>query len=957
MVPGPARRVIYEASAWKVDLARRELLAHGEPVPIGARALEIIEVLLQASGELVSKEEIMARVWPGAIVEESTLQVHVSAIRKALGPDRGMLKTTSRRGYRLLGPWNVRHDDPPTPAVDPELAHTLAQSFQTNLPIAASELVGRDAAVQHLLDLLSAYRVVTLTGTGGIGKTVLALEVARRMFPTFKGDVWFVELVSLSDPRLVPSTLAGVVGLKVGGEVVAPEIVARSIGGKKLLFVLDGCEHVIDAAAKLAETLMQLCPRASVLATSREVLRIDGEYLYQVPALEVPPEHQAETDKVLRHSAVQLFLARTMALRQDYSPQGEDISVIGATCRRLDGIPLAIEFAAAGAAALGLHQVASRLDDRFALLTGGRRTALPRHRTLRATLDWSYDLLPEPEASLLRRLAVFVGDFSLNAAIAVACDIPAESIAEYIVNLVAKSLIVADLRDELTRYRLLDTTRLHALEKLRGSNEHREASHRHAEYYRDLLAKAEAESESMPQAGWLAIYRRHIGNVRVALDWAFSPEGDASMGVTLTAAAAVLWSQLSLMDECRRRGAQSLALIDNGTRVDARDLMKLYMAFAAASFLTDGPRPEVGVAWAGALKIAKELGDDDYRLRALWGIYAHNFINRDYHTASALAAEFREVALRMGRSNDAAKGDRLMGGPLHCLGDQIRARPHFERAIAGYRQPELGLNTVRYQYDERVNARSYLARILWLQGYADQSIELAVDAVNIAETLDHPTTLTFALVQAACPLALFVGDITAADQFVAQLLDLSIKHAMANWNSWAAAFAGLLSIRRGEIVNGAKMLREALSRHPAYWFQLHYFALLAELAAAEGAAGDPVLGLETIADALALAERTGERWCIAELLRVKGGLFLLKNSSGHEVAEAQFRLAQEWAKRQGALSFELRAMMSLAELRLQQGRGTEAQPLLAEVYDRFSEGFATGDLRAAKTLLHRLNQL
>jgi len=304
-----------------------------------------------------------------------------------------MLKTAFGRGYRLLGAWTIRQEGS---SADPVVLQIVPPTaFATNFPSASFDLIGRTAAVLHLLDFLSAYRVVTLTGPGGIGKSVLALEVARTLFPAFGGDAWLVELASLSDPDLVPSAVTGVLGLKLGGDEISAESVARAIGGERLLLVLDNCEHVIDGAAQLVEKMVRVCPRTTVLATSREALRIEGECVYRVPPLEVPSEHWEEPSDVLGLSAVELLVARMRELDSGFSPDSDGLAAIAAICRHLDGIPLAIEFAATRAAALGLEQVASRLDDRFTLLTGGRRTALPRHRTLRAMLDWSYELLPD----------------------------------------------------------------------------------------------------------------------------------------------------------------------------------------------------------------------------------------------------------------------------------------------------------------------------------------------------------------------------------------------------------------------------------------------------------------------------------------------------------------------------------------------------------------------------------
>src|ERR1700730_12586079 len=495
-VRGQGRQLVYESGEWEVDLARRELRARGVPVPIGGRAFEIIEVLVQSAGELVPKNDLSARIWPGAIVEDNTLQFHISAIRRALGSDREILKTASGRAYRLLGAWTSRESTSSVDSMDLEPMRSPAEPFQTNLPAAASELVGRTNAVQHLRGLLSAYRVVTLTGPGGIGKTRLAFEVARGLFPSFQGDVRLVELVSLSDPGLVPSAVAGGLSLKLGGDEISAECVARAIGAQRLLLVLDNCEHVIDAAARLAETIVRMCPRTTILATSREILKIEGEHVYRVPPLDVPSQHE-EPDDILGRSAVQLFIAATRAVHSDFSPNGENLPAIAAICRRLDGIPLAIDLAAARVATLGLQQVVVDLDDHLGMRPGARQTVLPRHQTLRATRDWSYELLPEPERLVMRRLAVFAGNFTAEAAslVAVGGETTASEVIHSLVNLVTKSLVTLEVGSPNAHYRLHETTRAYALEKLTESGEFEEAARHHANYYRHFFDRAEIELE------------------------------------------------------------------------------------------------------------------------------------------------------------------------------------------------------------------------------------------------------------------------------------------------------------------------------------------------------------------------------------------------------------------------------------------------------------------------------
>jgi len=948
-VRAQGRQLVYESGEWEVDLARRELRARGVPVPIGGRAFEIIEVLVQSAGELVTKNDLSARIWPGAIVEHNTLQFHISAIRKALGSDRGILKTASGRGYRLLGAWTSRQES--TSSVDLndlEPMRSLAEPFQTNLPAAVSELVGRTNAVRHLRGLLSAYRVVTLTGAGGIGKTRLAFEVARGLFPSFQGDVRLVELVSLSDPGLVPSAVAGGLSLKLGGDEISAESVARAIGAQRLLLVLDNCEHVIDAAARLAETIVRMCPRTTILATSREILKIEGEYVYRVPPLDVPSQHE-EPDDILGRSAVQLFIATTRAVHSDFSLNGENLPAIAAICRRLDGIPLAIDFAATRVATLGLQQVAASLNDHLGMLTSGRRTALPRHRTLRATLDWSYELLPEPERLVMRRLAVFAGDFTAEAASLVAAD--DESAVSDVVcslaNLVTKSLVTLEAGGAIAHHRLHETTRVYALEKLAESGEFDQVARRHANYYRDLFDKAEIELDALPAPTWLTRYGRQIGQVRAALDWAFSPTGAAEVGVALTVAAVPLWVHLSLMEECRGRVEQALS--GPADSRDARRDMQLYAALGAALFLTKGSCPDTVVAWTSAFEIAESIDDADYRLRALWGMFIESITSRRYREALALAERFCTCAATSTDPADGPVGDRLVGVALLALGDLEGARWHVERMLGRYLARRSHI--IRFQYDQRLLARSYHSLILGLQGFADQAIHGVECNLVDARASDHPVSLSSAL-SWACPVAFLIGDLTLAERYVRALMDRSTRHTLELWNLVGRCFGGVLLIKRGEVGAGLELLRAAFARVPQDSLSLLYTLFLAEIADALGRDGNAAEGLSIIDETLARSERDEERWCVAELLRIKGELILRESEpQAASTAEQHFLQSLDWARRQGALSWELRTSTSLARLQHDQGRIAEARSLLQPVYDRFSEGFETADLKTAKTYL------
>ncbi len=948
---------IYESGQWAIDLGRHELLAHGVPVPIGGRAFEILEVLVRSAGELVSKDDLMCQVWPGAIVEDNTLQVHISALRKALGSDRGLLKTVSGRGYRLLGSWSPRAANAMNIVVNNRYA-ALSEPFQSNLPYAGSNLIGRAAALQYLRDRISAYRVVTLTGPGGIGKTRLALEVARSLMPSFQGDIALVEFVSLADPRLVPSAVTGALGLASREGEISAASVARAIGQRSLLLVLDNCEHVIEAAAEFVEQVVRHCPRTSVLATSRELLRVDGEYVYLVPPLEAPSECQEMPENVREHTAVQLFLARMENLSSHHPLQNNDLLTIGAICRRLDGIPLAIELAAASAATLGPEVVLSRLNDRFTLLIQGRRTALPRHQTLRATLDWSYELLPEPERRMLRLLAVFPAGFTLEAAIAVISDAEADAstIVEGIDNLVAKSLLSLNKSDMPSRWRLLETTRAYLLGRLAESGEAEHAARRHAEFFRNLLTSGTPGSKPEPTQDRMHRFVRELDNIRTALAWAFSTTGDAAIGVTLTAAYVPVWLHLSLVGECREWVERALSSLQQEWSPSSRLRMELTIALEFAVHYTMSPSQIGEAVLTQALETAEALDDTESQLRGLWVLFARRFISGDSLVALDLARRFSHVTRRTADPADILVGDRLIGSALHYAGKQRDAFRHLQRVLDLYVPPARHRHTAWFLHDQRPLTRLMHARVLWLQGLLDQARHQAVLSVDEAKATDHKLVVCYALANTACRIALETGDFARFEGSLAMLKGFVEGARGTYWNRWALGLEGEFLIRQGELAQGVGLLRNALdTRSPGEWM-LHYPEHLGALVEGLAGRGDIAGAAAILDETLGRSDRHGAHWYVPEHLRMKGQL-MLQASTGQAMSEAEscFYRALRVAREQGALFWELRIALSLARLRVVQDRHQDARSELLPVYSRFTEGFETADLRSARDLLSLLD--
>jgi predicted ATPase/DNA-binding winged helix-turn-helix (wHTH) protein len=951
----PFRLDIVNQCLWRDDGAAEER------VLLAPKAFDVLRYLVEHPGRLVTHEELLEALWPGTFVQPEVLKSHIASIRAVLGDDARrprFIETMSRRGYRFIA--SITEGARASHAAAREISATAATptgpppSRTTNLPEAVTELIGREADLGQITALVTEHRLVSLIGAGGIGKTRLALEVARDLLPRFPDGVFVAELGPLSSPELVPATVASALGITHVAGTVSREGVAGAVGTKKFLLVIDNCEHVIEAAAGMAEALLRASPGASLLATSREPLRVSGEYVYRVPSLDVPAEDPQDMEDVFRSGAVRLFVSRAHAAEPRYVAEGPVLAATAAICRRLDGIPLAIELAATRIAGFGVAGVAARLDDRFRLLTGGSRT-LARQQTMRATLDWSYDLLSESERVVLRRLGVFVGPFTMDAASAVAAgvDIPGSEIADSVANLVGKSLVSTDVGGAIVYYRLLETTRAYAREKLIGSAEFDHFAQRHAEYFRDLFEDAEAELETRPTAEWLPAYRPHIDDLRAALDWAFSPSGDAGVGVALTAAAVPLWTRLSLLTECRARVEQAIAGLARQVPSDQRRDMRLYLALGHAILHSRASAgQEMRAAFTKALELAEILDDTGYRLGAIFGLYAHRITVGEYRDALSLAEKFRTVAAETADHSAVPIGGRIIGLALHILGDQPGARRHLEPLVRSRVATARSSHISLYQYDQRVLLDCHYARVLWLQGFGDQASRHTESLVDYVRTREHVLSCLYALLMAACPIALYVGDLTTADRHVRLAFDLVARHALEGWSDLAQCFEGAVLIKRGDHGAGAQLLQSALERVPEPTLHHHVSLLLAELAAGYGRAGAIADGLRVVDKALARSEQTEEGWCLAELLRTKGELHVLERvPTAAETAEQCFQQALDVARRQGALAWELRAATSLARFWRGQQRATQARKVLGPVYRRFTEGFETADLTAAKALL------
>lgn len=921
---------------------QRLLLRDGLPLRPGSRALEILMVLVGRAGEVVPKDELIARVWRDSVVDEGSLRVHVAALRKLLGDQAGAaggsgphyIQNVPMRGYSFVAPVRrVTVDGVSPPADSPPPAPTETPATPAhNLPATLTRLVGREAALSQLLTQLHSRRFVTLIGPAGIGKTALALAAADAMRGACSDGVFFVDLAPASDPRLVPSALATVLGIPLISSDPSKELVS-GLRHRRLLVVLDNCEHLIDAAALLAESLVAAVPGLRLMATSREPLRAMGECVQRLGGLPLEGlDATATAQQALACPVVQLLVERAAAASDDFQFTDADVPAALQLCRRLDGIPLAIELVATRTAMFGLRGLADRLDDHLALSTQGRRTALPRHKTLHAALDWSHALLGDGERSVLRRLSVFRDRFSLVSACAICRDdrLGPTEVRDAVAGLVAKSLLATEVGDGVL-YRMLETTRRYAAGKLALSGEAADMQRRHAQHVGDWLEAAERDLPQLSASSWRDVHARRLDDLRAALDWASGDPGDDTVAAALTAAASPLWFHLGLVRECLERVEHATTLQPRLPPDDLRD-MRLALALGHAHLHTSGAGAGSEAALSRSLAIATRLGRAHDQLRALWGLFTERVMRGDYAAAHTLGGQFGQVAEGLDDRQATLTLHRMQALSLHMLAQHEAARRHAELALQPPAIDIRFLHGSAYQVDHHASALTPLARILWIQGHAQRAASLAHEAVDRASRVEHGFSLTYALALAAIPIALWMNDLPRARTFIDQLRDCTARHSLEFWQTWCRMYERVLEPRPQ---GGAEpdWLAEA-ARHPGRADMLATLGhdLLAPLARQRADAGH-------------------NPWCAAEIGRAATELAWHGGRCDAADAETGFRRALALAREQQALAWELRSATSLVRVVRQAGAGAAVDDVLADVIDRFPADSGSPELAEAKRLL------
>ena len=632
-----------------------------------------------------------------------------------------------------------------------------------NLPVQPTPLVGREREVAEVGGLLheEGVRLLTLTGPGGTGKTRLALQTAAHLAEDFENGVGFVELAPLSGPELVAEGAARALDLRWGAGLSPAEALLDYLEPRETLLILDNCEHLIEACAGLADRLLRSCPGLKILATSREALSVPGERAWLVPSLSLPDAQEETTPgQLVRHESVRLFVERAGAAAPGFKLDENNAPAVARICQRLDGIPLAIELAAVRIRVLSASQIAARLDDRFLLLTGGSRVAMPRQRTLLATMDWSHELLSDRERALFRRISAFANGFTLEAAEDVCSEdgIDRGEVLDLLCRLVDKSLVLVGRRGDDARYRTLETVGQYASEKLEGSGEEEPVRSRHADYFLRLAEQAEPVLSGPDQGEWMDRLDAEVGNLRAAMAW-FQEAEDTEADLRLASA---LWGF------CHARGYY-----------------------------------EMGRAW---LEDALSKGGDPTPLRAgaLTGAGFLAFLQCDYGRAEERLEQSLSLYEDLADRRGVAGVKDVLGGVAREQGDYERARTLHEEGLALWRELE----------DEHGIAESlyYLGLVAWLNGENERAWELSARALEVTRASGDTAGVLSSLINLGS-VALYDGDYDRSETMLDESLALSREGGYREGVGWALNQLGMVAYHRGDLERAEQSLRESLAVH------------------------------------------------------------------------------------------------------------------------------------------------
>ncbi len=935
----------YVFEEFRFSPARCALTYRDKPVVLGSRAIGILAAMLERPRDVISKDELLAAVWPEVHVHDSNIKVHMSGLRRALREVSGrddIIKTVPGRGYLFT---------PPVTRIEAGL-HTIPVAPEPFPAAPEKPVFGREASVISVRRSIEANRVTTIVGAGGVGKTTVAHAAVSAMKGTFPDGIYRADLSKVHDGNFVAAALASAIGFAPIGTDVLQQLIV-GLASRHVLIVLDSCEHVLNSAAAAVDRLLLGTCNLTVLATSREPLRCKGESVLRLEPLAVPaPETCLSLEDVLAFPATQMLLARAFPDGKPSltDPECRTLARVAAT---LNGLPLAIELAGAVAANLGLSAVEEMLSQSIDSLRDLTGSGAPRHVSLGATLEWSYGLLTPKAAKVLRGVSVFRGEFSMPDAIdVVRCEeLEAPNIVDCLQDLCAKSLVHRQYIDGEIRYRLLDSTRAFGMKLLDVHGERARISKRHAEHLLKQLTAADPEAG--PQQEIYTALTGCVHDIRVALAWALESDDDALLGVRLAVAAMPFWIAHSLLIECRETSVRALARLDSMSVPDLWSRARLLLAVAIARSYMPEDADLCQRTWETALDGARAAEDAELLAQVLSGMARSEILAGRHTDAIRHINELRTMAALIEDGWAKDEGDLLLAMNEIYMARYWKALGQLERLAENEVRKRFSFRRDVQVIAPRLQLAVSFANALWLTGDPKRAGTVAETAVCEAQETGHPLSHSHVLTMGAVTIAHWNGDIERASRNAAQLAGLVNRHGLAFLQPVSRCLCAVTAYAAGEPVDAEELIlaSEALTAVPSSHIRPIYLTMISDALVSNGNITEAAVPLGVAQAWLETSERKG--WLAPELLRVRAALMI--RSGDRQAAEELLLQSLALADETGAVGWSLRSTLSLARLLQVMGREREAASALSTVLDRVDDGVGTRDFDEAAKLLLQLS--
>lgn len=907
---------------FELDRTRLELKRDGVRLNVGARACRVLAALIERSGDVVTQQELMEAGWSGLHVADVNLRVHIAALRKALsgGSDGSFdITTIPREGYVFAG-----QDRVATTTLPP--SHMVPRQLTT--------LFGRAEALASLRDAINSHRIVTMVGAGGIGKTALALATIAEQSDIAETECVFVDFSTSVSSMHVETRLFEALELEGSPNDVA-EHVQRALRDRAILLVLDNCEHVIGHVAALVARLTSRTEGVAILATSREPLRVPGERVFPVDPLAFPPEGVPLTAQAaMEYPAIQMFVEAAGRRSHAFAIDDRNASLLGEVCRRLDGSPLAIELAAATTDSMTIGELARRLDDRFTILTSGTRTALPKHRTLQAALDWSYDTLPSEEALVMRRLGVFPGRFASDDAEAViGADISSGlSLRHVLASLTAKSLLTVDFSGETALFRFLETMRVYARLKLLESDEAPAIYERYVDH--TLLRLMEINQREATREDVKRSHSAVLSDWRAAHDWTVRNR-DWRTALRLMAEGIGFCQSLNIRAEYVQRAMETLRAIP--ADLQDEDVLRLEMRVRdhAAQMLLDTQPPDppnfldlIEVNASRCVELAKRLEAPLYEMSALVTLTVAALTGSNVEKLETYGSSVSELARGLQDPVSVRTAHYLSGYAMYCRSDFDRAIRECDRALDVASWVEPGASAA---FDHEPSVRVLRSRALWIHGEFAAALQEMEQAHLSAMKGGHGPTIAWVAWCGMC-VYLWAGEFEQAGNCVKIHEQLASEYRNPGWSRYIpSAHEALERLRDG---------RRSFDAGPIDWTP--HVASHADMMTSIHCGFHRPVDLQRI-------QAMPQHWCAPEHFRAAGEHHL---TAGRMVeADRYFARALSISQSLSAVAWEIRATLSLARLRIRQQEASTARSLLEPLIDRFPDSGNNADIGYAANLL------